>query len=85
MIFGQEGPVHRSVNRSTGSLRAHPGRPAQPGRSGAAGAHSPLRSRLCVESCRALSGQFQRSQPNWNLHSSMPLCAPAATLLENVR
>ena len=42
----------------------------------------PLRSPPWLESCRALSGQFQRSQANWNLHSSMPLCAPAATLLE---
>lgn len=42
----------------------------------------PLRRLLWVDSCRALSGQFQRSHANWYLHSSMPLCAPAATLLE---
>lgn len=42
----------------------------------------PLRRLLWVFSCRALSGQFQRSHANWYLHSSMPLWAPAATLLE---
>lgn len=79
MIFGTGRPF--SISQLNQQHQLSPEPPGQ----GAGKVHSPLRSRLWVESCRALSGQFQRSQPNWNLHSSIPLCAPAATLLENVR
>lgn len=91
MIFGTQKPFsigwsnyqpHLSPEHIPACTQRHPG-PGMLVRQ--VKAHSPLRSRLWVESCRALSGQFQRSHPNWNLHSSIPLCAPAATLLEYVR
>lgn len=81
--FGMQEPFPMGQSNQRPPLSPEPSQLLPKGCRGRA--HSPLRSRLWVESCRALSGQFQRSHPNWNLHSSIPLCAPAATLLEYVR